>query len=81
MQTSITYMLAVCSALSGCSAYEAIGTYAHEHNLFGERVCDSSIKGDETEHALDACPTGAVNGRIGDIPDAIEKEKDQEEAL
>lgn len=75
------YMLSCASLLTGCAAYDAIGVYAKEHNLRGERVCDSTLPTVVRSDAPPGCPSRAVDDNDGVIPNVKEKEAIEEGAL
>lgn len=79
--SSTAYILLCASALTGCSAYEAIGTYAKERNLYGERVCDSSIRADGGKANIGICPSTGESLRIDEGVQNAQEGQNQEGAL
>ncbi len=55
--------------LGGCSTVESMESYAREHNMYGQRVCNSTVEDvEESDIPLRGCPVVSHDLNKGEIP-------------
>lgn len=61
--------------LGGCSSTNAIESYAREHNIIGQRVCNTQVDDvEESDIPLRGCPVVSQDLNTGEIPNETEEE-------
>lgn len=71
--------LLMLASLAGCAGNEAVDAYAREHNIYGQRVCNTLIADAEgTEILTRGCPIGENLDNKGNIQNEEMRSKEEE---
>lgn len=73
------FLIVGCCPLYACMAFDELNSYATEHNLKGDRVCDSN--GRAQASGLPECPEGPRNAIIGRTQNEQNGTETKEDAL